>query len=60
MFVTLHKTPGGQEVMVNTDHVVSVKDRAHDMNPVITLSYGIDFEVDETFDEVVMIVGAGS
>jgi len=51
MFIELTR-PGGQKVAVNTDQVVSFRDRAGDKPVVILTASGTDFEVTESYEDI--------
>lgn len=51
-------TTGGQSVLVNPAQVSTVRDFARDEKPTkVIMANGQDFEVEQSFDEVVGLLG---
>ena len=51
MFIQLTRA-GGQSVLINSDTVVMVRDRAGDQNPMLVMTNGVDFEVTEGYEDI--------
>jgi hypothetical protein len=47
------KREGGHASVVNTDTVAFVRDRGRGQTPMLTFTNGLDFAVDESFEDLV-------